>query len=72
MSKITSDEFRKITKEVKNRSNKRAGGKTAFVSTKDIGFGLGRMFEILAEIEGIQFEYKNFKSITEAKEWLGV
>ena len=72
LSKITTEEIKKIVQVVKKYSHKRAGGKTAFVSIKDLTFGLGRMFEILSEIEGIQFEYKNFKSVIAAKEWFGV
>ena len=72
LSKITSREFRKIVEKVKKQSHKRAGGKTAFVFTKDLGFGLGRMFGTLAEVEEVQFEYRTFRSISKAKEWLGV
>ena len=72
LSGITNEEFRNILKEVKKISHKRKGGKTAFVSKNDLGFGLGRMFEILAGIEDIQFEYMNFRSVSEARKWLGV
>lgn len=58
LSKITSDEIMKIINLVKmviDRSGARANGKTALVFSKDIGFGLGRMFGALSEIEDIQF-----------------
>ena len=72
ISLITPSEYRNIAVEVKNRSSERIGGKTAFVFSTDAGFGLGRMTEIYGEIEGIQFEVNSFRSISEAKEWLGV
>ena len=71
-SKITSDDLRDLVQVAKKYSYKRAGGKTAFVSNENLSFGLGRMFEMLSEVEDIQFEYKSFRIMTEAKEWLGV
>ena len=72
ISGITTNEFRNIAVEVKSRSSARIGGKTAFVFSKDLSFGLGRMTATFGEIEGLQFEVESFRSIAEAKEWLGV
>ena len=51
----------------------RKGGKSAFVFSKDVEFGLGRMFEALSEgKEGMPVEYRSFRDINEAREWLCV
>ena len=72
ISKITNEELRKIANEVKKVSNTRAGGKTALVFSQDIGFGLGRMYEAFSRISSMPFEYRTFRSISEAKDWLGI
>lgn len=72
LSNITTEEIRKIAKEVKKKSDIRAGGKTALVFNGDLDFGLGRMYEAFAEIEGIKFESMSFQNIAEARKWLGV
>ena len=45
-SKISTDEWRSILNKMGPLSKKRKGEKTAFVSLKDIPFGMLRMFEI--------------------------
>jgi len=72
LSSITSEEFMEIAKEVKNRSDLRAEGKTAFVVNNDLGFGLGRMFQAFSEIEGTQLEFMSFRDVVEARKWLGL
>ncbi|MBW2334819.1 MAG: hypothetical protein JRF06_06940 [Deltaproteobacteria bacterium] len=72
LSNITSEEFEKIARLVKKRSDIRKSGKTAFVFNRDVEFGLGRMYEALSKIEDIQSENKTFRDMTEAKKWLGV
>ena len=72
ISKITNEEFQKIANEVKKVSNTRAGGKTALVFSQDIGFGLGRMYETFSDISNMPFGYRSFRSISEAKHWLGI
>ena len=61
-----------MIKVVIDRSSERADGKTALVFSKNTGFGLGRMFGALSEIEDVQIEYMSFRSISKAKEWLDV
>jgi hypothetical protein len=47
------------------------GGKAALVSTETFLFGLERMYEILTEIEGSPVEHRAFRSMEDAKEWIG-
>jgi hypothetical protein len=72
LSDITVEEFKNIAEVVKRKSDLRIDGKSALVFSKDLEFGLGRMFEVFSESEDIEFEFKSFRSITEAKKWLGV
>jgi hypothetical protein len=49
----------------------RKGGKTALVSSKTFLFGLERMYEMLSEVEGFLVEHRAFRSLEDAKEWIG-
>ena len=51
-------------------SKKRKGEKTAFVSLKDLPFGMLRMFEIWAKIAEYAVKFNSFRDIEEAKKWL--
>jgi hypothetical protein len=48
------------------------GAKTAMVFTKDVGYGLGRMFEMFRELQDSQTDYRTFRSRAEALRWLGI
>lgn len=67
---ITTKEFEKVAQFVQTFHMRRKGGRTALVIPMNPGYRLGRMFESLAEIEGLAIEYQTFKTIKEAKEWL--
>jgi len=75
VSGISSKEYEKIAALVKKKSDQKEGkkgGKSALVHSQDVGFGLGRMFEALSRMEGIEFEFKSFRCMAEAKKWLGL
>lgn len=72
MTEITSEEYIKIAEALKIKSHSRAGGKTAYLAIGDLDYGLGRMFQALTEFEGLEFECRAFRKMTEAKKWLGV
>ena len=72
ISKITNDELKELIQVVRKTAIKRNGGKTALVFSKNIGYGLGRMYGALSEIEGIPFEYRSFRDIKDAEKWLGI
>jgi len=71
LSKITTNQFQNMAEVVKSRSDIRKGGKSALVFSRDLEYGLGRMFEMFSQIEGTQFEFRSFRSLSEAKQWLG-
>jgi putative salt-induced outer membrane protein YdiY len=69
-SGITTDELKDIIRKAKKYSRK--GGKTAFVFSRDADFGIGRMVEAYAEIEGYDYEFGNFRDRKDAEKWLGI
>ena len=70
VSSITNDEFHVIAREMKTYTNKRTGGKTALVSGHDIDFGLSRMYEAYADMEDLALQYRAFKDLDSARDWL--
>ena len=49
----------------------RDGGQTAIVCSRDVDFGLCRMFQTFAEQSKIPFEIHVSRDIDEARRWLG-
>ena len=72
LSSWQADQIVSLVKKAKGYSHLRAGGKTAIVISKDLNFGISRMFQSYAENDKIAFEIRVFRDIERAKEWLGV
>ncbi|MBW2237975.1 MAG: hypothetical protein JRF39_02810 [Deltaproteobacteria bacterium] len=72
VSKITTDEYQEIVNVAKKYAHLRKGGRSALVLSKDVGYGIGRMYGALSEIENIPYEIRSFRDIKDAREWLGV
>ena len=72
LSAITKEGIERIIQIAKKNTGKRKEGKTAIVGSKDIEYGLARMYEAYTGFENLPYEYKTFKDVDEAKEWLGV
>ena len=69
-SEISTYEWRSMVTKIGLLSMKKKGEKTAFVSSKDLPFGMLRMFEILAENAELAIKFNSFRDIEEAKKWL--
>ena len=69
-SGITNEELQELVRKAKKHSRK--GGKTAFVLSTNIDFGIGRMIETYAEIERYDYEFCNFRDRKDAEKWLGI
>jgi hypothetical protein len=69
-SQIKSDDLQEIAEFAEKTSPTRIGARTALVSASSVGFGLARMFESLAENEGLPVEISVFRSSEEAEEWM--
>ncbi|MBM4161478.1 MAG: hypothetical protein FJ217_10300 [Ignavibacteria bacterium] len=71
-SGFRSDDIQGIASFVKRQAHSRVGGKTAIVAAGDLSFGLSRIYEAYAAMEGQQAEVRTFRSLEEARQWLKV
>jgi len=67
---LSSENLEAFVDYAKRHSDLRAGGKTAFVVSKDLEFGLLRMVDAFSEIAKIPFYLMTFRSMDEAVRWL--
>jgi hypothetical protein len=70
MTKLSSDEIRRIVTSSKGFVPK--GAKAAFVFKRPCDFGVGRMLEAYSEVEELPSKFRAFRSLADAKEWLGI
>jgi hypothetical protein len=70
MHLLNRDKLQDILVAGKKLADKRSSGKTAIVVPKDLSYGLGRMYEILTEMEGFRTQNRSFRSLDQALEWL--
>ena len=68
---ISSGHIEKILDYVRQHAEKRSGGKTVILVSKDLEYGVSRMIQTLIELKGIPFKTEIFKSFEEAMQWLG-
>lgn len=67
---ITSDDVRRMSEFSRMHEAKRAHGKTALVFSADVGYGLGRMFGTLQEVDESPVQHRSFRTMEEAMVWL--
>lgn len=70
LTDITSDHLREILSVAKDYAYLRKGGKTAFFISGSLGYGITRMYEIIAELYDHPVEFNVFRSRDEAMKWL--
>lgn len=67
---ISTAEMKSITDSIKKVSTDGRKRKVALVGSKSINIGLGKFFAAIAEIYKLPYEYRVFRNIVLAKEWL--
>jgi hypothetical protein len=67
---ISRDELRMIVEEGAPYADRRRGGRTAVVCSKEVDYGISRMFQAFASLGRIPFEIEVFRDIRGAREWL--
>jgi len=67
---ISREDLQMIVKRGAPYSDRRRGGRTAVICSKEVDIGLSRMFAIFASLEHIPFEMNVFRDIGKAREWL--
>lgn len=70
MSLITIQGMRRYIDNDARLGSARKNGKCAIVVVKTLQFGMARMAETFAELAGLPFRVRIFKSIDEAMAWL--
>jgi hypothetical protein len=69
-SEISSEEFERLSQVVSQRPVASMKRKIAVVVSRKLGYGLSRIFQIHAEISGVQAEYHIGYDLDEAMAWL--
>jgi hypothetical protein len=69
LNKIASDQFRQIVDSVKHLVEKRKDGKTAFLTSRDLEFGIARMLQVFTEMNEPPIYVQVFKSMDEVARW---
>ena len=69
-SKLTQDDLEQIIEFSKSNAHLRKNGKTAFVTTSGLSFGMARMYELLAEAEKHPIRIYVFNDKKKALTWL--
>lgn len=72
MSNLSTDDLQALVAYVREVAHMRAGGKTAIIVPNDLGFGLGRMIEAYGSLNELPFDFRAFRSKSDALEWLGL
>lgn len=71
LSSIATDEIEDFAEYARHLAEIRKGEKTAIVCCGTFEFGLGRMFETYLELAGLPLEVSIYRSLENAKKWLG-
>ena len=67
---ITSNQFMMLPGIATSFMVNRNGGKSAYVGTDTISYGLLSTYVVIAEIQGIRYSYNVFRTLEAAMEWL--
>ena len=67
---ITSNQFMMLPAIARSYMVNREGGRSAYVGSDTISYGLLSMYIVIAEIQGMTFRYNVFRTVESALEWL--
>lgn len=67
---ITSDEIQKIASHAKDFGHRRENGKTAFIISSSLAYGLGRMYDSLAQVFNHPVKHGVFRNFDDAISWV--
>lgn len=69
---LASNDIKYLVELVKTYADIRTGGKTAVIAPFDLEYGMTRMSQAYANFIGLQFSVSVFRSVSDARKWLGV
>lgn len=67
---ITSNQFMMLPAIARSSMSNRKDGKSAYVGTDTVSYGLLSMYVVIAEVQGITYTYNVFRTLEAAMEWL--
>ena len=67
---ITSNQFMMLPAIARSSMSNRKDGKSAYVGTDTVSYGLLSMYVVIAEVQGITYTYNVFRTLEAALEWL--
>ena len=70
LTALSADDVAKIAQLTSSERPDGLPGKTAIVSSQDLGFGMGRMFETYRQFEEKEVAMQVFRSLDEALAWM--
>ncbi len=72
LSTLKPTHLEDLAQSIYQMSEVRTNGKTAFVHDESFAYGIGKILQAFSMMRGMPFEVLPFRTIDEAKEWLGV
>jgi hypothetical protein len=70
LARVSSVDLERMVDYVSVHSEKRAGGKTAIIVSRDLESGLSRVLDTLRDIRRVPFQLQVFRSMEKANQWL--
>jgi hypothetical protein len=70
MCQIKGEDIKHIVKSTKEYAHLRPNGKTAWVATRDLNFGLSRQYSVLGEVFEHPIKIASFRDYDSAIDWL--
>ncbi len=67
---MPSGDLERIADYAMLHSEKRAGGKSAIIVSRDLEYGLSRVLDTLSDIRKVTVQLEIFRSVEEANQWL--
>ena len=67
---FTSAGVEKMVEVMRATEDRRGAAKAAIVVSEDVAFGMARMFESIADFSGVHPEFRVFRDIQSAVDWL--
>src|SRR6185369_5275864 len=67
---ITSNQFMMLPAIAKSFTANNKDGKSAYVGTDTVSYGLLSSYLVMAEVQGIKYSYNVFRTLESAAEWL--
>jgi hypothetical protein len=70
LASLSSKDLQMIIQRGAQFADRRKGGRTAIACSREVDYGLSRMFQTFASLQHIPFEINVFRNLEEAVEWL--